>query len=452
MSAHGGTGLLRCWVATVALFAVLFVAGADPAEAARKKHAKPAVDRYASIVIDAATGAVLSSRNPDKRLYPASLTKMVTLYLTFEALQNGRLQKNQRIPVSNKATRQEPSVLGLQPGSSIRVEDAILALVTKSANDVAVVLAEAIGGSESGFARMMNEKAAALGMTSSRFVNASGLHHPSQVSTARDMARLGQALIYDFPAQYRYFSTNSFSYAGVSYNNHNKLMSSYTGMDGIKTGYVYASGFNLVASARRGDTRLIGVVFGGKTAGSRNVTMGQLLDAGFERASDVRVAGLQKKAPARQALAAAKSSSVAHAAPQRKPSAQKPVLASLSPALSLEPLAETEIALDEGDTSDGALPPVTDNHIVAIARPAPPVGGWAVQVGAFSSHDASLEALKNARTQLPGTVLNNTQYMIAPLMTNRGMIYRARLAGLGKEAAAKACRVLKGDCLVLAMQ
>lgn len=433
----------------VALFAVLFVTEADPAEAARKKSTKPAVDRYASIVIDAATGAILSSRNPDKRLYPASLTKMVTLYLTFEALQNGRLQKNQRIPVSSKAARQEPSVLGLQPGSTIRVEDAILALVTKSANDVAVVLAEAIGGSESGFARMMNEKAAALGMTSSRFVNASGLHHPSQVSTARDMARLGQALIYDFPAQYRYFSTNTFSYAGVSYNNHNKLMGSYTGMDGIKTGYVYASGFNLVASARRGDTRLIGVVFGGKTAGSRNITMAQLLDAGFGRASDVRVAGLQQKLPVRQA---AKSAPVTHAAPQRKPSSQKPVLAALSPALSLEPLVETEIALDEGDTSDGALPPVTDNHIVAIARPAAPVGGWAVQVGAFSSHDASLEALKSARTQLPGTVLNNTQYMIAPLMTNRGMIYRARLSGLGKEAAAKACRVLKGDCLVLAMQ
>jgi D-alanyl-D-alanine carboxypeptidase len=259
------------------------------AQAARKKATGPNL-KYASIVIDAATGVIISERHADKQLYPASLTKMLTLYLTFEAIRDGRLQKNTRLPVSSLAEAQEPSKLGLTAGSSIRVEDAIKALVTKSANDVAMVLAEGIGGSQARFAALMNARAKQLGMNNSHFVNPHGLHDPRQYSTARDMATLGRALMRDFPHEYAYFKTNSFTYAGKTYNNHNKLLQTYEGMDGIKTGYVHASGYNLAASAVRDGRRLIGVVFGGRTSVSRNNHMAELLDAGFARLGEPKIA------------------------------------------------------------------------------------------------------------------------------------------------------------------
>jgi D-alanyl-D-alanine carboxypeptidase len=240
--------------------------------------------RYAAIVIDAATGEVFHQHNADRQLYPASLTKMMTLYMTFRALDEGRLTLNQRLPVSRHADSQPPSHLALPAGSSIRVEDAIYALVTKSANDVAAVLAEALGGTESGFAELMTREARELGMASTTFRNASGLPDNRQQSTARDMARLSQALIWNFPEYYRYFSTRNWSYNGVAYRNHNRLLGDYDGMDGLKTGYIRASGFNLAASAVRGNLRLIAVMFGGDTARQRNQRVAQLLDNGFASA------------------------------------------------------------------------------------------------------------------------------------------------------------------------
>ncbi|MBF0098941.1 MAG: D-alanyl-D-alanine carboxypeptidase [Magnetococcales bacterium] len=251
------------------------------------KRQPPPVDRqsanYADLIIEARTGRILHSTDPDELRHPASLTKMMTLYLAFQALKTGQLHLNQMLTVSHNAASQEPSKLGLRPGQQIRVEDALLGLVTKSANDATVVVAEALGGSEEQFARIMTNRARALGMKSTVFRNPSGLPNAEQVTTARDMAILGYALIYHHPQFYPYFSREGFTYAGIRHNNHNHLMSRYRGMDGIKTGYIRASGFNLVASTVREQTRLIGVVFGGRSAVSRDNKMASLLDQAFAR-------------------------------------------------------------------------------------------------------------------------------------------------------------------------
>ncbi|MCB1556154.1 MAG: D-alanyl-D-alanine carboxypeptidase, partial [Alphaproteobacteria bacterium] len=243
-------------------------------------HAAPN-PRYASIVMDADTGMILSERYADKQVHPASLAKMMTLVLTFDAIAQGRLALNDRIVISRHAASMVPSKLDLAPGETIRVEDAIYALVTKSANDVAVALAEAIGGTETRFARQMTARAWAIGMNNTRFRNASGLHDRYQVTTARDMAKLARYILNEYPDYYPYFGTRHFSYQGKDYENHNRLLGRYTGMDGSKTGYIQASGFNLVASARRDGHRIVGVVFGGRTAKSRNAHMVALLDNGF---------------------------------------------------------------------------------------------------------------------------------------------------------------------------
>ncbi len=422
--------------------------GINPAEAARhKKHTvQPQPDRFAEIVIEASTGYVLSERNADKVLYPASLSKMMTLYLTFDAIERGALRKNQMVTVSKRAASQEPSSLGLQPGESIRVEDAILAIATKSANDCAVTLAEAVGGSESHFAALMTAKARQLGMTHTHFVNASGLFNPGQVSSARDISILAQSLIHDHPRYYHYFSTDSFTYAGNTYMNHNRLMNIYPGMDGFKTGYVYASGYNLASSAVRNGTRLIGVVFGGKTAGIRNNIMAQLLDRGFASVSNIRVAELapqqrQHPMPARRTVIV----------PDPAPDAAE-VAADNAPQFN-----PTGMIVDQGDTetTDGDSHPEKD--FVAAFQPrtlnTTPLTtdsggtGWAIQIGAFASHDAGAKALQFAKTSLRGLIAGVDT--IAPLMTSRGMIYRARLSGLARNDATHACRILKGNCLIL---
>lgn len=463
-----------------ALILVMTVSGAEAAKKKKQAAAKP-VDRYASIVIEAETGYVLSAKNADKQLHPASLTKIMTLYMTFEAIQNGRLTKNTRIPVSKHAAFQEPSELGLAAGSTIRVEDAIYGLVTKSANDAAVVLAEALGGSESNFAEQMTRRARQLGMKNTTYKNASGLHVKSQVSTARDQALLGQAMLRDFPRDYKYFSTKTFSYAGRTYANHNKLMNTYIGMDGIKTGFVNASGFNLVASAKRNGTRLIGVVFGGQTSKSRNDHMAQLLDLGFDRISDVRVASAlaQGKGNTSAAALSATSSAAIKAAGN-----QQPVVTAQKGRKDLPHFDAMGLVTEQGDQEedDSALPAQKPANIIRppsatantltvaemqaraansnaapqqLARANVPgtkakgTGEWAVQVGAFSSHDAGMTALKSAHQRLPATITDRVEYVIVPLMTNRGVIYRARMTGLEHAEATSACAQLRDTCLVL---
>ena len=241
----------------------------------------PAQARYAAIVIEADTGRVLHAVNADTRNYPASLTKMMTLYLLFERIQQKRLALGDRLRVSRRAANRAPSKLGLRKGQRIVVRDVIGTLVTKSANDAASVVAEAIGGNERRFARMMTAKARELGMSRTNFRNASGLPDRRQTSTARDMARLANALLRNFPRQYPYFRLRSYRYDGRNYRNHNRLLRSYQGMDGIKTGYTRASGFNIASSAMRDGKRLIAVVFGGKSARWRDRHVARLLSRGF---------------------------------------------------------------------------------------------------------------------------------------------------------------------------
>jgi D-alanyl-D-alanine carboxypeptidase len=237
---------------------------------------------YASIVMNAADGDVMYGVSADEPRYPASLTKMMTLYMTFEAVDAGRVRMSDRMRVSYHAASQSPSKLGLDPGDEITVENAVLALVTKSANDAAATLAEHLGGSESEFAERMTARARSLGMNNSQFRNASGLPDTGQVTTARDMATLAYALLHRFPHYYPYFSTSSFYYGGHSHPNHNRMLGTYDGVDGIKTGFINASGFNLVASAKRDGRRLIGVVFGARSSAERARIMTALLDGGFQ--------------------------------------------------------------------------------------------------------------------------------------------------------------------------
>jgi D-alanyl-D-alanine carboxypeptidase len=236
---------------------------------------------YGAIVIDATTGKVVESVNPNDQIHPASLTKMMTLYLAFQALQNGKLKIDQQLPVSSWAANKSPTKLGLRNGETVSVEDCILGMVTKSANDAATVMAEGLGGSEAHFAQMMTAQARLLGMTDTYFNNASGLPDPDQLTTASDMVKLAMALYRDFPQDSHYFATKEFVFRGQIVHGHNHLMDRYPGMDGLKTGFTDASGFNLASTAVRDGHRLFGVVLGSRTAAGRDQLMARLLDDGF---------------------------------------------------------------------------------------------------------------------------------------------------------------------------
>jgi len=280
--------------ALVGLAALAVIAGSlgDPAEArSRRNHHggnggyQPP---YAAIVVDANSGRVLHASSPDSLRHPASITKIMTLYVLFEQLEVGKLRLDSRLPVSAHAAAQEPSKLGLEPGQTIATEDAVKAVVTKSANDVAVVIAEAIAGNEEDFARLMTRKAHALGMTRTVYTNASGLPDDEQVTTARDQALLGRAIQDRFPRYYRYFATSSFHFHGMDIRNHNHLLGRIQGIDGIKTGYTRASGFNLVSSVRRGGRHVVAVVFGGSSSSARDARMRDLIEQHIAEASPQR--------------------------------------------------------------------------------------------------------------------------------------------------------------------
>jgi D-alanyl-D-alanine carboxypeptidase len=406
--------------------------------------AAPALAKYASIVVDAETGLVLHETNADTRNFPASLTKMMTLYLLFEALQQGDLALSDKLSVSARAAKQQPSKLGLKTGATITVDTAIRALVTKSANDVAVVVAEAIGSTEWGFAKLMTGKAKDLGMTRTNFANASGLPDSRQLSTARDMAMLSLALLEDFPQYFHYFSLGSFTYKGKTYANHNKLLTAYNGVDGIKTGYTKASGYNIAVSAVRDGRRLIAVVFGGKTAGVRNRHTADLLDQAYATVEDLDL-------PAPPAVIEAK------AAPALAPP-EKPV-ASVS-----LPVALPEQGSGGSDVAAVALlppappipaPTLPDSSQVAalstVANDGSPVGLWSIQVGAFSRHasaeKAAVTAGGQARQPLAGAAIQ-----VMEVRGDQGLLYRARLADLSEADAREACRLLTQQntaCLVI---
>jgi D-alanyl-D-alanine carboxypeptidase len=269
-------------IAATAVSAGLLTGGIEAAVAAPKGTVE---GKYAAIVVDTATGRVLYESSPDARRYPASLTKMMTLYIMFEDLERGRFKLGSKLTVSKNASVQPPSKLGLRPGETITVEQAIKALVTKSANDAAAVIGENLAGSVPAFADRMTRTARALGMDHTRFRNASGLPDPGQYTTARDMMKLGVALQVRFPTYYEFFKTRSFVFRGRTHGNHNNLLGRVDGVDGIKTGYINASGFNLVSSVKRDGRKIVAVVMGGRTARQRDAHMVQLINAYLPKAS-----------------------------------------------------------------------------------------------------------------------------------------------------------------------
>jgi D-alanyl-D-alanine carboxypeptidase len=326
--------------------------------------------QYSAMVVDANTGAVLHDEAGTAPRYPASLTKMMTLYLAFEEIERGRMSYQTKMKVSEHAAAAAPSKLDLEPGDEIAVIDAIKALVTKSANDVAVVFAEHIAGSEPKFAELMTERAHQLGMTSTTFRNASGLPNAEQVTTARDMLTLALRLQDHFPQHYGLFATRAFTYQGRTYSTHNGLLRSFEGTDGIKTGYTRASGFNLVASVRRGERRVIGAIFGGTSTASRNAQMRVLLTRALFKASTTRTRvsppALIAKAPAlvvREARKAEPAAAPASAVPRSVRNVA--VTQSTTPALT--PASQVESA---GDRSEGDDPPAPSIPIARV-RPVP---------------------------------------------------------------------------------
>jgi D-alanyl-D-alanine carboxypeptidase len=316
-------------------------------------EAEAANPKYAGIVVDARTGNVLYSENADRLQYPASLTKMMTLYMTFEALEQGRIRLDTPVPFSAHAAAQAPTKLGVRAGSTITVEQGILGLVTLSANDAATALGEMLGGSEDRFAQMMTAKAHALGMTRTTYRNANGLPNDEQVTTARDQALLGIAIQQRFPKYYRYFSLANFVYRGQNMRNHNHLLGRVEGVDGIKTGYINASGFNIVTSVKRGYRHIVAVVMGGRSAGSRDARMRELIEENIADASNkpAMIAGEQPPSPQPVAKQDTKL--------QPKPEAKPEVAASdaeSAPVLA-QPAPETTTAAIPG-ANDAPIKPV----------------------------------------------------------------------------------------------
>ena len=379
---------------------------------------------YAALVVDADTGVILHQANADRTNYPASLTKMMTLYLAFEAIEAKRARLDDRLRVSETAAAQPPSKLGLQAGQTLSLDDAMVALATKSANDVAVVIAEHLAGSEAAFARLMTRRAHELGMTGTSYRNASGLPDDAQRTNARDISVLARAIYRDFPQYAHYFNNRSFSYHGREYRNTNRLLGVYKGMDGIKTGYINASGFNLAASVHRGGRHVIAVVLGGKTAPRRDQQMTQLLDRAFTIVDEVRWFDAHVDRP------------------QPKPTFQ---LAAADGDGSLgNRLGVAAAAVGEALSDYVAIP--------SASAADTPAREWAIQVGAFARRDAAERALDTAAMLMPALARGSKRW-IEPVVDRYGTLYRARQMGLTWDEATRACANLSRQrlpCMVAA--
>ena len=372
-------------------------------------------NNYAAIVVDANTGEVLFSRNANVSRYPASLTKMMTLYLIFEDLENGKISLRSRLRVSANAANQAPSKLGLEAGSFIRVEDAILALVTKSANDVAMVVAENLSASAEAFAQRMTSTARSLGMSSTTFRNPHGLPDSGQVTTAWDMALLGRALHDRFPQYYSYFATESFRWDGHVYRNHNNLLGDVEGVTGIKTGYTNASGYNLVTSVERDGRYVVAVVMGGNTSASRDDHMRDLIAAHLPRASS---------GPRTAALVVGPEGLAGIPLPRFNPNRTDPIVT----AAVTQPTSEVVPPMPQGDFDP-----------------------FAIQIGAFPSEQAAVLQLEQARRLEEQVLAAAVPY--TETVTVDGIVhYRARFTGFtSAEAAWAACAAFEThdiDCFV----
>lgn len=437
-----------------------------PVEAQSSENA-----RYAAIVVDATTGETLFSRHADVTRYPASLTKMMTLYMTFEALSEGRVSLNDEVVVSPLAASQPPSKLGLAAGQRITLDDAMRATAVRSANDMAMAIAEHVGGSQARFASMMSLKAQQLGMTRTRYVNPNGLPDSRQVTSAHDLAILARALMRDYPQYYSYFGQHDWAYQGRGYRNTNGLLSSGAGYDGIKTGFTNASGYNLAASAVRDGRRLIVIVMGGRSSATRNGHVADLMNTGFElenrRAAGESIQIAQafyeqrgfglSSGPANDGAVAYASLSrededdtgvgspgpaptaVAYAALPAAPRAPSPIhVAGTDVPVRTTPArpAPNLTASLNGGTS-GAVARTLSRTPARPAPARPPAGEWTVQVGAFRNEQAArnwlTEINRRFRSQFTGAERT---------VQTAGEWYRSRFVGLTEQAARDACTAL----------
>jgi len=419
-------------LAVAGLAAAALPTASQPAQS----QTKPAPTRYAAIIIDDSTGRVLHQVNADDRRYPASLTKMMTIYMAFEAIEKKRLSFNSKVVISRNAANQAPSRVGLAPGDNFTVRQAILALVTKSANDAATALGETIAGSEAKFAAQMTQRAKALGMHNTVFRNANGLPNPQQISTARDLATLSRALRRDFPQHYHYFATSSFTYKGVTFTNHNRVLNQLDGADGLKTGYIRASGFNLASSATRGGRRIVGVVLGGDSGAWRDARMVQLMEQAF----DNTISG-----PAPNMVASVKpppnKPPVTPAQARQTTRSNAIAAAEASGGNRAADLADPMLNLEQGDTDSMS--------VAALAAPQtryslPKNAGaeWAIQVGAFSRQAPAQQAASQAKRTLPKT-LAAARVLVLDGSESGSKFFRARLTGLTESTARSACRQLE---------
>ncbi len=517
---RGGTFLRSglCWSALGLMAFAAAVFPTNNAEARRHHRSQAASTEsyqpsYSSIVVDANSGAIMQATNADSPRHPASLTKIMTLYLLFERLEQGRIKLNTELPVSAHAAAQSPSKLGLKPGETINVETAIRAIVTKSANDVAVIVAEALGGDEPSFARSMTAKARALGMTQTFYRNASGLPDEQQITTAHDQAILGRAIQDRFPNYYRYFATRTFEFRGHEIRNHNHLLGAIDGLDGIKTGYIHESGFNIVTSIRRANRHIIAVVFGGRSAEARDARVRSLID------NNINIAAVKRTAPpviegweTAQARKEIKEEDRTGSAPIRvaavsppvsdapipgstdpiKPTAVKTVTVhpgtmqtaalsplpsdsrQLSPAVSINPANITTVATVKSEEASPVplpVPPPASNKPgfpgtlpakVASADTTVPAGpaveatvksrsGWIIQVGALPDEKEAKQRLEAAQSKAKD-LLGKADPFTERIEKGDKVLFRARFAGLERIQAEAACKHLKRSdipCMML---
>lgn len=460
-----------------AFLTVIVLCAGFPSIADAKKKKYVYSPPQAAMVVDGYTGKILHSSNADKPRFPASITKVMTLYLLFEQIRDGHMTKKTQLKVSAKAASRPPSKLGLKPGSTISVHDAIYALVTKSANDVAAVVAENIAGSEKAFARMMTQKARSIGMTDTTFRNASGLPNSKQVTTARDLITLGRRMRSDFPKLSAVFKTRYFRYGKRRFRNHNKLLFSYSGMEGMKTGFTRASGFNLLASCRRDGKYLIAVVLGGRSGKARNAKMKTLLDSSWKKATTL--ASYKKSKPIAIAGVVQDDNNL----PERNPAFHDVDLGP-EPENSDEGGVEIELAMAE----QGYAEPVAEkkeaklvlgntvsaNLIVAnpVASPEPttaakqngnsqdapqqtallnPPGPYYIQVGSFLSPKLAENQLLSVAQKANSVLQGHDGHTVRGEVKGKSY-YRARYSAFTRNKAATTCEALKKlsiECLVI---
>ena len=441
---------------------ILSVGTADARKRARVTHHRhhvdvdpgPYVEKFAAIVIEANSGKILYERMSNEVRYPASLTKMMTLYLLFEQIQRGNLSLSTPMTTSAYAASQDPTRLGLQAGNQITVEDAIKAIVVRSANDVAVVIGEHLAGSEWAFAAKMTQKARELGMAHTTFVNCSGLPDESQQSTAFDLALLSRHLITDYPQFYPYFRLQSFTWNDRSFEGHNNLMKFFDGADGLKTGYTRMSGFNLASSATRQGTRLISVVMGGRSARDRDIQTAELLEGEFTKL------GLGRPAPVimamsplvlddEEAAAASEEESaaafrpdakVATAAPPAAPAPASPLVPMTpQPAPVVASLPSSPREVGQGDIEQVRSPPVVNS------------GQWGIQVGAHSTPEKAQTQLQQISTT-QRDLLAGARGAIVQLDVRGETFYRVRFGAFTPAKAETLCKQLEKrgtSCLVV---